>query len=59
MSLFEKIKNKTLVEKKSDSDYFAKDNLGNVYKTERITIIDLSLIMRKIKQRKQIPLHKN
>ena len=35
MSLFEKIKNKTLVEKKSDSDYFAKDKLGNVYKTEK------------------------
>ena len=35
MSLFGRIQNKTLVEKKSDSDYFAKDKLGNVYKTEK------------------------
>ena len=35
MSLFERIQNKTLVEKKSGNDYFAKDKLGNVYKTEK------------------------
>ena len=35
MSLFERIQKRILIEKKSDSDYFAKDDLGRVYKTQK------------------------
>ena len=35
MSLFERIQKRILIEKKSDSDYFAKDERDKVYKTQR------------------------